>query len=235
MIFQKFMKCLINMPEKDKKNKSEIYNKLKDKSELAYDDISDLVEYLIVTNVKKYTFDGFTEDDIAQEIRTKCFKLLTKWNNKRSTGNPIWFFAVAIRNYLYNLRRNHSRKNPNYNPKDKFHTPSMFCLDSENIEFAEIFQDNEYDLLNEEIINKLTIKQRKYYHQMLKDMSLKGIPTSIKRKIIEAMKDVLGEDGPELNDRPSTEGSYIHYTRSSKNTRNYVDDEQDIKSSGLMG
>lgn len=184
--------------EDNPKNRSSKYNKLKDKKELNYDDIQDLVEYLIVTNAGKYTFDGFTQEDIAQEIRIRCFILLKKWNNKRTIGNPIWFFAVAIRNYLYNLRRNHSRKNPNYDPKDKFHTTAMFSLDAENIEFP-FFDEYEYNLLNEEILAKLQNKHKKYYLEMLQNMSLKGIPTLIKKKIIEVIKEVLGKDDSNPN------------------------------------
>jgi len=192
-----------------KKSNSEKFKKLRNNPNLKYEDIQDLVEYLVETNSYKYTFDGFAVEDIAQEIRKKCFLLLDKWNNKKGEGNPIWFFGLSIQNHLKNLRRDHNIKNPNYNPNDKFHTKSMNSLDISDINIGFEDYDIDFSMMSNEVRDKLSPKYTKYYDEMMETFSTKGMPQSIKKKIFKKMKDVMGELGPEDKMNFKARASYI--------------------------
>ncbi len=204
-----------------KKNQSQKFNKLKEKPVLTYADIEEMVEYLVVTNQFKYRFDGFTDSDIAQEIRQKCFLLLEKWNNNRPEGNPIWFFGKSIQNHLKNLKRNHNLKNPNHNPKDKFNTRPLLSLDYKKLKHNQSTENNmDWEMMSEEVRSRLTTTQRRYYDNMIKNWSTARIPTLIKKKISDVMENIMGEDI--LGDLPK------HNTQFTDRNRNvgYFNDSQ---------
>lgn len=200
------------MTDKPKFNHSEIYNRLKDKKDLTYDDIHDLVEYLIITNANSFSFDGFTEEDIAQEIRLKCFLLLPKWDKSKCGGNPIWFFKQAIKNHLLNLRRDQSHKNPNYTPENKGNVPPMMPVDMNSIrDICPAYQQSDFELINNEILKRLTRRQAEYYYQMIENMSLRGIPMTIKNKIVFVIKNVISEKNLDLDEQYAISHLYISY------------------------
>lgn len=195
--------------KKKGKSKSEAFKKLRDQSNLVYDDIQELVEYLVETNAYKYTFDGFSTDDIGQEIRKKCFLLLEKWNNKKGEGNPIWFFGLSVQNHLKNLHRDHNIKNPNYNPEDKFHTKSLNVFDIGSSNASAGDENLEFAIMSQEVREKLNPKYVKYYDQMMETFSTRDIPVSAKKKIFQKMRDVMGEEGPIEKMNFSSQASYI--------------------------
>ncbi len=177
-----------------KPTKSEIFNKLKDKDKLAYEDIQELVEYLVLTNSYKYTFDGFGPEDIAQEIRKKCFLLIEKWNKDKAqqSGNPIWWFGRSIQNHLRNLRRDNNIKNPNYDSETKT-AKAMYSLESNSIDASILNENADFLLMSEEVRDHLNPKHRKYYDKMINDFSTQGIPISAKKKIFDVIREVIGE------------------------------------------
>lgn len=75
--------------------------------EISYEDIEDIVEYLVKVKSRFYSFDVYTEDDIAQEIRIICFKALEKFDPERVGGREKWcnFFGCCVDNGLKNLKR----------------------------------------------------------------------------------------------------------------------------------
>ena len=185
------------MSEKDSKtNKSSHYNDLKKKDKLTYSDIEEMVERLVSANASKWSFDGFTAEDIGQEIRKKCFSLLDKWNKDKPSGNPIWFFKRSVHNHVLNLKRDYSHKNPNYTPKDKYNTKAVASLESTDGVYVDEEKHNEldYKIINEEILSRLSPRNKRYYSQMLENMSFKGVPQASKKKIIEIMQEVMGLD-----------------------------------------
>jgi len=99
----------VNILKKKKKKK-----KKKIKSKTTYSDISDIVEYLVNTKSRTYTFDCWTHEDIAQEIRIICFKALAHFDVSRVEPDK-WknFFGRCVDNGLKNLKRdNYIRNSP---------------------------------------------------------------------------------------------------------------------------
>jgi DNA-directed RNA polymerase specialized sigma24 family protein len=70
-----------------------------------YDDIHDIVEALVRIKARRYAVGYMTAEDIAQEIRLKCFLLLPKFNANRVTKTPMQFFNTCTDNDLRNKRR----------------------------------------------------------------------------------------------------------------------------------
>jgi len=80
--------------------------KKKNKHNLTYDDIEDIVEYLVKTKSYGYTFDCYTIDDIAQEIRIICLNALSKLDPERVKDGKLQnFFFFFLDNGLKNLKR----------------------------------------------------------------------------------------------------------------------------------
>lgn len=75
-------------------------------NKLSYDDISDIVEYLVKTKCRTYAFDCYSPEDIAQEIRLICFKVLTHFDaDKVEEAKRVNFFGRCVDNALKNLKR----------------------------------------------------------------------------------------------------------------------------------
>lgn len=73
---------------------------------LSYEDIHDIVEYLVRTKSQGYTFDCYARADIAQEIRIICFKALDKLDLERVKDGKLQnFFGRCVDNGLKNLKR----------------------------------------------------------------------------------------------------------------------------------
>lgn len=88
---------LANLKKKTTKSKSK---------QLKYEDITEIVEYLVKTKSWNYTFDCYSPEDIAQEIRLICFKVLTHFDaEKVEEGKRVNFFGRCVDNALKNLKR----------------------------------------------------------------------------------------------------------------------------------
>jgi DNA-directed RNA polymerase specialized sigma24 family protein len=93
----------------------------KKKGEVTYDDIQDIVEYLVKTKSRSYAFDCYSYEDIAQEIRIICLKKIEKFDPEK-TDPEKWqnFFGRCVDNGLKNLKRdNYIRTSSPY--KKTFH------------------------------------------------------------------------------------------------------------------
>jgi hypothetical protein len=95
--------------------------KITKKHNLTYGDIEEIVEYLVKTKAYGYTFDCYTQDDIAQEIRIICFNALNKLDPERVKDGKLQnFFGRCVDNGLKNLKRdNYVRASSPY--RKKFH------------------------------------------------------------------------------------------------------------------
>jgi DNA-directed RNA polymerase specialized sigma24 family protein len=71
----------------------------------SYSDINGIVEALINTEGRKYPIPGYDHDDIAQEIRMECFRVLQYFNVSRIGPSPYKYLQTCVRNFLYNMRR----------------------------------------------------------------------------------------------------------------------------------
>jgi DNA-directed RNA polymerase specialized sigma24 family protein len=76
-------------------------------TDITYDDIEEIVEYLVKTKCRNYTFDCWTEEDIAQEIRIICLQKLVHFDPERAGAPEKWrnFFGRCVDNALKNLKR----------------------------------------------------------------------------------------------------------------------------------
>lgn len=72
---------------------------------LNYEDISDIVEALVYTEGRRYPIPGMDHEDIAQEIRMECLRILPMYDCNRIGPSPYKYFQVCIKNFLYNIKR----------------------------------------------------------------------------------------------------------------------------------
>lgn len=73
--------------------------------ELTYDDIAEIVEYLVRTKCYQNTFDCYDSEDISQEIRLICLKALEHFDVSRVKMKLVNFFGRCVDNALKNLKR----------------------------------------------------------------------------------------------------------------------------------
>lgn len=71
----------------------------------SYSDISDIVEALANTEGRRYPIPGYEHDDIAQEIRMECLRVLPYFDAARIGPSPYKYLQTCVRNFLYNMRR----------------------------------------------------------------------------------------------------------------------------------
>lgn len=71
----------------------------------SYANISDIVEALVNTEGRRYPIPGYDHEDIAQEIRTECLRVLPYFDATRIGPSPYKYLQTCVRNFLYNMRR----------------------------------------------------------------------------------------------------------------------------------
>jgi len=71
----------------------------------TYTDYSDVVESLIRTEGRSFLFPGLGPDDVAQEIRMECVRVMTKFDESRIGPSPYRYLKQCVRNFLFNMRR----------------------------------------------------------------------------------------------------------------------------------
>jgi len=73
---------------------------------ITYNDIEDIIEYLVKTKSRNYSFDCFEPDDIGQEIRIICLNALPKLRpDEQPRDKWVNFFGRCVDNGLKNLKR----------------------------------------------------------------------------------------------------------------------------------
>lgn len=71
----------------------------------TYTDISDIVEALVHTDGRRYPIPGMDHEDVAQEIRLECLRVLEFFDPTRIGPSPYKYLQTCVRNFLYNMRR----------------------------------------------------------------------------------------------------------------------------------
>lgn len=91
----------MNITEKELKERAN-----KKRGEVTFEDIRSIVEYLVNTKSRSYSFDCWEPEDIAQEIRIICLLKLDKFDPEK-TDPEKWqnFFGRCVDNGLKNLKR----------------------------------------------------------------------------------------------------------------------------------
>jgi len=72
---------------------------------LTYDDLESVIEAIVHTEGRRYPIPGLDHEDIAQEIRMECLRVMKHYDASRIGNSPYKFLQVCIRNFLYNMRR----------------------------------------------------------------------------------------------------------------------------------
>lgn len=72
---------------------------------LTYAEISDTVESLVHTEGRRYPIPGMDHEDIAQEIRLECLRVLEFFNPERIGPSPYKYLQTCVRHKIYNMRR----------------------------------------------------------------------------------------------------------------------------------
>ena len=72
---------------------------------ILYKEYSEVVESLVRTEAKTFLFPGLDYDDIAQEIRVECIRVMSKFDSARIGPSPYKYLKQCIKNFLYNKRR----------------------------------------------------------------------------------------------------------------------------------
>lgn len=71
----------------------------------TYADISEIVEALVHTDGRRYPIPGMDHEDVGQEIRLECLRVLEFFDPTRIGPSPYKYLQTCVRNFLYNMRR----------------------------------------------------------------------------------------------------------------------------------
>ncbi len=140
----------------------------------------------------KYTFYGYTLDDIKQEAFIICMEALNRYDNKRPLEN---FLSVNLSNRLKNfVRDNHFIHNDN---GDRVRVLKPAQLDHENAVIDETnnnlsYESIEYKNMAKIIDRKIPAAIRLDYLRMINDVY---ITKQRREEIIETINEILQESG----------------------------------------
>jgi hypothetical protein len=68
-------------------------------------DTRDIIEALVVIEGRKSIIPGMDQDDIAQEIRMECIRVLEFYDSSRIGPSPYKYLQTCIKNFIYNMKR----------------------------------------------------------------------------------------------------------------------------------
>lgn len=70
-----------------------------------YGAISGVIENVVLKTVHKFKVPDMTPDDLAQEVRFKCFTAMEQFDPHRIGPNPYKYLQTVAHNHVYNLCR----------------------------------------------------------------------------------------------------------------------------------
>jgi hypothetical protein len=71
----------------------------------SYAEVADVIEALVYKEGRRYPIPGMDFEDIAQEIRMECIRVLQSYDSTRIGPSPYKYLQTCVRNFLYNKRR----------------------------------------------------------------------------------------------------------------------------------
>lgn len=71
----------------------------------SYSELQPVIEAIVHTEGRRYPIPGLDHEDIAQEIRMECVRVMQHYDSSRIGNSPYKFLQVCVRNFLYNMRR----------------------------------------------------------------------------------------------------------------------------------
>ncbi len=72
---------------------------------ISYATISGTIEVLVSRESRRSLIPGMDQDDLAQEIRLVCLRVLDRFDPTRIGPSPYSFLRRCVHNYLYNMKR----------------------------------------------------------------------------------------------------------------------------------
>lgn len=72
---------------------------------MGFAELQPVIEAIINTEGRRYPIPGLEHDDIAQEIRLECLRVMQFYDTTRIGNSPYKFLQVCVKNFLYNMRR----------------------------------------------------------------------------------------------------------------------------------
>jgi len=72
---------------------------------LGYAELEPVIEAIVHTEGRRYPIPGMDHEDIAQEIRMECIRVMQHYDASRIGNSPYKFLQVCVKNFLYNMRR----------------------------------------------------------------------------------------------------------------------------------
>jgi len=110
------------------------------KRPLVYSDIEPIVEYIAAVKSKQFGSIGvYAIDDVAQEIRLKCSKIIAKF--RPGTHSAFNFFGRCVDNCLRDLRRRHTLRRTNVCARCVFYRNGECFLHGEDLEKCDRYKD----------------------------------------------------------------------------------------------
>ena len=162
-------------------------------SGMTENEVVEQIEKVCNRIAPRYTFYGYTLDDIKQESFIICMEALSRYDNKRPLEN---FLAVNLSNRLKNfVRDNHFIHNDN-GDRVKILKPAQ--LDHENAivdeeeKFSVTIEAIENKNMAEIVNSKMPANVRLDYLRMINDVY---ITKQRKEEIIEIINEILQEHG----------------------------------------
>lgn len=178
-----------------------------------YEEVSDVIEALVYSEGKRYPIPGLDFEDVAQEIRLECVRVLQYYDSDRIGPSPYKFLQTCIRNFLYNKRRGIWVPNnppcvrcPLWNKENKTCMVNEVDCDKivqyrknmstkaslrqpNSLEFEILDEDyTEVTLLDQSIRNVLPEHLVEYYVKMI---SGDKIPARIKKQIRDIVSEII--------------------------------------------
>lgn len=125
------------------------------KRELTYKDIEPIIECVVTVKCAKFGNIGiYNREDIAQEIRAKCYKILQRFDPNE--GGAFNFFGSCADNLLRDLRRKHTLRKTNVCSRCVYYRNSacfLYADDQEKCRRFRVYLENKQ---RKESIAKMT-------------------------------------------------------------------------------
>ena len=155
-------------------------------------EVVDQIEKVCNRIAPRYTFYGYTLDDIKQEAFIICMEALSRYDNKRPLEN---FLSVNLSNRLKNfVRDNHFIHNDQgdrvriLQPAQLDHENAVIDKEENNLSYESI----EYKNMAKIIDSKIPASLRLDYLRMINDVY---ITKQRREEIIETINEILQESG----------------------------------------
>jgi|APGre2960657404_1045060.scaffolds.fasta_scaffold54253_3 hypothetical protein len=185
---------------------------------LEFSSYETFVEAIVASEGTKNPIPGYSLDDIAQEIRLECWRVMQFYDPQRIGPYPYKYLQVCIKNFLYNMRRGtYVPNNPPCVRCPMWDKLARKCIVNEegcdsivqyrkkmatkaNLKSPAPIENEVYDIKNEafddsfalqeSILQKMPKELLPYYKKMIGGEK-RGIPVKARKEIRKIVKELL--------------------------------------------